>query len=427
MTKDTRINVWNIVLMLISCAAAFVMPFEVFLFAYAVLGPLHYLTEISWLHDRKYYAQGKYDYLFLLIIGIIITWDYMAYRYQLWPYADSETGNLKAITLNIGDKFLLIAFFGAIVLAFVKNLWVKLGCLLLIFAFVNSWLHVSIDEEGKVDRNDSTFLYVLTSLVPTLIHVYVFTGFFILFGALKSRSISGLISFVVFVVCPLLLILLFQHENFVPASEYGRSAFGNTTTSDGFFDLSQSIMDRFMGIKPDETALNQQFAGLNRDQLLGMTQKIPTEVWTDWVDRYNLDYTSTAQFVNLTDDGLKDLLRTDFLHSTWNQFVYNSSTGILLMRFIAFAYLYHYLNWFSKTEVIKWHQVPKVRLIAIAALWLFSLGIYAYDYALGLQWLFFLSFSHVLLEFPLNYLSIVGIGKETVAIVKGGFKAKSAT
>jgi hypothetical protein len=97
------------------------------------------------------------------------------------------------------------------------------------------------------------------------------------------------------------------------------------------------------------------------------------------------------------------------------------------MRFIAFAYLYHYLNWFSKTEVIKWHQVPKVRLIAIAALWLFSLGIYAYDYALGLQWLFFLSFSHVLLEFPLNYLSIVGIGKETVAIVKGGFKAKSAT
>jgi hypothetical protein len=61
-TKDVKINSINIGLMLISCIAAFVMPFEVFLFAYAVLGPLHYLTEISWLHDRQYFAKGKYDY-----------------------------------------------------------------------------------------------------------------------------------------------------------------------------------------------------------------------------------------------------------------------------------------------------------------------------------------------------------------------------
>ena len=31
-----------------------------FLFAYAFLGPLHYLTEISWLHDRQYFAKGKF-------------------------------------------------------------------------------------------------------------------------------------------------------------------------------------------------------------------------------------------------------------------------------------------------------------------------------------------------------------------------------
>jgi len=37
MLKDTRINVLNIGLMLLSCVAAFVMPFEVFLFAYAFL------------------------------------------------------------------------------------------------------------------------------------------------------------------------------------------------------------------------------------------------------------------------------------------------------------------------------------------------------------------------------------------------------
>jgi hypothetical protein len=102
--------------------------------------------------------------------------------------------------------------------------------------------------------------------------------------------------------------------------------------------------------------------------------------------------------------------------------VFFSTYGIMLMRFFAFAYLYHYLNWFSKTEVIRWHKVPKIRLIVIVILWLFACGLYAYNYALGLSFLFFLSFSHVLLEFPLNMVSIVGIGKETFSIAKNGFK-----
>jgi hypothetical protein len=102
--------------------------------------------------------------------------------------------------------------------------------------------------------------------------------------------------------------------------------------------------------------------------------------------------------------------------------VYKSQTGILLMRFIAFAYMYHYLNWFSKTEIIRWHKVPKSRFIAVIILWIASLAIYAIDYSKGLQWLFFLSFCHVLLEFPLNAVSFVGIFKETKTIVKNGFK-----
>jgi hypothetical protein len=44
--------------MLISCVTAYVFPFELFLFSYAVSGPLHYLTEISWLHDRKYFVNA---------------------------------------------------------------------------------------------------------------------------------------------------------------------------------------------------------------------------------------------------------------------------------------------------------------------------------------------------------------------------------
>ncbi len=82
------------------------------------------------------------------------------------------------------------------------------------------------------------------------------------------------------------------------------------------------------------------------------------------------------------------------------------------MRFIAFSYTYHYLNWFSKTSIIKWHKVEKKYLIATIAIWLSAIGIYRYDYQTGLKFLFFLSFLHVFLEFPLNCRTMIDIGKE---------------
>ena len=115
-------------------------------------------------------------------------------------------------------------------------------------------------------------------------------------------------------------------------------------------------------------------------------------------------------------------LFTGFSLEKYASIIYNSTIGIMLMRFIAFAYMYHYLNWFSKTEVIRWHKVPKIRFAAVLLIWLAACGLYAYNYALGLSFLFFLSFTHVLLEFPLNMVSIVGIGKETISIAKNGFK-----
>ena len=40
-------------------------------------------------------------------------------------------------------------------------------------------------------------------------------------------------------------------------------------------------------------------------------------------------------------------------------FGFFSEVGIMLMRFIAFAYLYHYLNWFSKTKIIRYTKCQK--------------------------------------------------------------------
>jgi hypothetical protein len=97
--------------------------------------------------------------------------------------------------------------------------------------------------------------------------------------------------------------------------------------------------------------------------------------------------------------------------------------GFMVMRFVAFAYTYHYLNWFSKTSVIQWHKVPRKTLTAILAIWVVSIALYIYKYEVGLKWLFLLSFLHVLLEFPLNYRSIIGIGQEAKNFFSGSSNA----
>jgi hypothetical protein len=84
----------------------------------------------------------------------------------------------------------------------------------------------------------------------------------------------------------------------------------------------------------------------------------------------------------------------------------------MVMRLIAFAYTYHYLNWFSKTSIIKRHEVSKRRSIFIIVLWLVSLALYAYDYVAGMTALYFMSILHVLLAFLLNHQTFAGNGKE---------------
>ncbi len=383
MTTDNRINYVNIGLMLMSCIAAFVMPFEVFLFAYAFMGPLHYLTEISWLHDRQYFAKGKYDFLILLIIGVVLAYWDAANTYHLWPFNNDDTKE-EAYSWHLYEKLLFIAFFSGIIVAFVKSHFLKIIGIAVVFFLslrIYGQLYTDRLEDGK---GEGTLTMLLTSFVPTLIHVYVFTGFFMLFGALKSRSVSGLWSVLVFVVCPLLLYFLFQDKTFVSVSDYGMDAYGKKVGDEGFFSLNLQVAEKFFST--DFPQLKD-----STGNFLYYTNGQPA-----------LDYSSAPNVV------------------------FHSKTGILIMRFIAFAYMYHYLNWFSKTEIIRWHKVPKIRFVAVVIIWLLSLALYAYSYKVGLQWLFFLSFTHVLLEFPLNFHSMVGIVKESKTIFKKGF-SKPAT
>ncbi len=321
-----QLNYLNIGLMLLTAVAAFAKPFELFLVAYAFLGPLHYLTEISWLHDRNYYTRGKNDYLVLVVLAIIITL--------------VVTRIIPGIPNWISVPATYIAFGVALVFVLARKLWVRLVCFAALIG-TSSWvIH-------------SDFLRSLFGvLLPTIVHVFVFTGLFILIGALRSRSVSGIGSLIVFCLCALSFFVLGRDET---AGQVGASL---QKIYAAFAQLNYSLM----------TPFNQQ----------------------------NLEIPANA---------LKFII---FVNYT----LYHSPLALALMRLIAFAYTYHYLNWFSKTSIIQWHNIPRSRFIGVMVIWIASAGLFAYNYQVGYRWLFFLSITHVLLEFPLNHLTIINIGKE---------------
>jgi hypothetical protein len=440
--REDKINYANIGLMLITAVLAYFFPFETFLLAYAYLGPLHYLTEISWLHDRNYFSKGKYDFLILLIVGILLSYAAFAKDFgvslEVYDYF---------VKMNLFDKLLVFALFSSILFALVKNLFVKIIAILFLYVFVSGWL----SPDNSTSNAESTTVFALTSLVPTLIHVYLFTGLFMLFGSLKTRSVSGMWQMVGFVVVPLLLVFALPVDTKAPISKFGKDA--HYAKGDGFYATNISIMDHFNLIEDpiytnadfvafvnkkdfkDANAQYQFIAKADLKKIIDSLKKKPNDAYVMNKQPINPNFQADnilALYLKpevLNEYQMKPMpakIFSGFSLEKYASIVYNSTVGIMLMRFIAFAYLYHYLNWFSKTEVIRWHQVPKLRFAAVILLWVVASVFYTYDYSLGLSLLFFLSFSHVLLEFPLNIISIVGIGKESLAIMKNGFKAPTS-
>ena len=323
-----RLNLLNIGLMLASCAVALAVPFELFLFAYAVLGPAHYLTEISWLQKRRFFTPHKYDAWLLGALAVMVILPLTATA----TFGDQERSQAAAYTF--------IAFGAALLLVLTDKLVVRVLGLIPVVALA----FLVLDPVG-------TFGLLVAVFIPTLIHVYIFTGFFMIYGALKERSKSGYAAFAVFLLCPVLFLVI------------------NPATW-----------------KPSAYVL--------------------------------ISYWNNFSFLNMAIMGM-ELPRTVAEARASMDQVFSSGTGRTVMRFIAFAYTYHYLNWFSKTSIIKWHEVGLPRLIAVTAIWIGSIGLYLYNYTLGFKFLFCLSLTHVYLEFPLNHISILGTGRELRSMIGG--------
>ena len=295
-----RADVIHLGLMLAALALTYLLPFELVVLSYVILGPAHYLTEISWLHDRKYFVPHW---------GIVAT----------------------LIVVALAASFVTDAFWAGLLIwcAFIL-------CALIVAAptaLQGMILFMIAGAFTAAMLGGGPAFAIVGILLPTLVHVSLFTLVFMLVGAHRAGSTAqyGLVGVYLFAIA-LILALPPSASTMLPSfAEFAQDYFGNVA------------------------------------QALGHVIGMP----------------------NLTLDA--------------------RLTGLL-----SFVYTYHYLNWFIKADVIHWADMPKSRLAIVAFASVASTGLYFYSPVLGFTLLLALSLTHVLLEFPLN-----GISLRQLAVIAG--------
>jgi len=333
--QSNKIDILNIVLIAISFFLAIKLPVELFLFSYAVLGPLHYLTEIGWLEKRNYFTKERKDIWVLFALTGIITFAFIFSQADVidpngvWTQTDWYN-DINNFASEATGGILFFAFITALAYAIFNKKQTRY--IVITIAFILA-LFIHLIEP----------IWIIFGIyLPTIIHVSIFTGLFMLYGALKNKSKWGYISTLIFFIA----VLSFFYIDFEP----------------NLYQFDPANSQRLL----DSTFIH---VGAILSESLGLH---------DSSDRYNLI----------------------------------SPLGIKIQALFAFCYTYHYLNWFSKTKIINWHAVSNKWLYFTAVIWLMSMALYFINYKVGFIALFFLSFLHVILEFPLNHVTIKEIWKQ---------------
>lgn len=310
---NSTIGVINLLLIAFSFLISFLYPISTFILAYAILGPLHYLTQLNWLSKKEFFSKnGLLKYAILILSGMA-TLIYLA-----------EFKSVVNIDWYLGRTFIASIVIIAVLVTIIglsksdlKKKVIFLAPVILIAFLLSS---------------NTYYLIIIGVLFVSVIHVYLFTLLHMLSGFAKKRVTLDLVNSIVMIVVPIIIY-------FNPVSQYspGEEYFSN----------------------------NQFISGLanNISYLLG----------------YRSDSISTVVFLKLV----------------W---------------FIAFAYLYHYLNWFSKTKIIHWDDgLTKKKTIVICSISLIFSCVYLLGFEIGLIATLFLSYLHVFAELPINYISIKNI------------------
>lgn len=295
-------------LILVSYIWSLVLPYDGIWISFTFLGLLHFLTQISWLHDRRLFFQEQkvIQKQFFILFGALC-----AFIITLLYISPGENG-----------FYIALLYASTFIIALFLRLDSPLKYVLIIFAllmFVGEW---------------SKALFLFGILLPTVIHVGIFTLCFLIQGALRRGDYPGIISAFAWIIA-VVAIFIFPHIEIIAPMQW-----------------------------------------FQEERLL----------WEPLAQ--NL---SSVANVNLE----------------------------IIFSFLTFIYTYHFLNWFSKTEVLKWHKMSPERSIGIAIFYVFAIFVCYWNYMLGYLFLLLpLSILHVVLEFPLDVQVLATLPKMVLSRVR---------
>lgn len=315
--------------MVVSLILSIFFPIKTFLLVFVILGPLHYLTEINWLEGKNYFSNHKNQFRVITVLAalvymvpIVIQFEWVRIRFF------NQLSEVFLGRMSIYTNGLILGIIG-LAIGFVISRKRYLGILLMIV------LGSTVFFLWKSD----VFLTWTAVFLPTIVHVYLFTTIFMLFGSLKSESKLGYFNVVLLVLVPFII----DQINF-------------DTIHYHFSDWSKQLF------------IDNKFHILNA---------------------------KLSEFLGLSDG---------------QSFFFYEVMDLKIQCFIAFAYTFHYLNWFTKTTVINWHKDLSVkRTVLIGVIWFIILVLFYFDFRLGFLFASFFSILHVFQELPLNITSIKGV------------------
>ncbi|MCH2035249.1 MAG: hypothetical protein MK202_17205 [Tenacibaculum sp.] len=203
-----NVDTLNTILIIVSLILAYLLPFELFLISYAILGPLHYITEINWIQNKKYFVKGKYWLQLCILFALIVAVPALVDLNIVESYLSEDLLNMVNNVRPYSNMAIFLCLVIAYSLLFIKKVYLRV--LVISIMAVLSFILV----------NESTFSLVVGILLPTLIHVYLFTLLFMWYGTLRKNSKVGSFNVVFLMVIPFVIYLIPSQESWRKLSEY---------------------------------------------------------------------------------------------------------------------------------------------------------------------------------------------------------------
>lgn len=205
----------NIGFIIISFLLALKLPFELFIFSYVVLGPIHYLTELNWLNKRDFFVvEKKWMWVFIFLCLLISIPLFLSLPIANFIKPGTFINySLRFINFSF-NQIVLFMFLFAIGLVYINKrqylLLYFLGCVITAFL---------------LKRYVSFYVIAAGIFLPTIIHVYLFTLLFMIQGALHNKSWQGISGIILLIVGPVIIFNLNINPSDYIVSEFAKTSY----------------------------------------------------------------------------------------------------------------------------------------------------------------------------------------------------------